>query len=1306
MIRAPYDAVFTPVITNQLNMERRKIINLNLRKKRAYPINDKKNNRKDEISSKPKKAKLSQDQDSTKANTLKTIKTTKKTNTKHRKTKTPNDPKQAEVIQWNICGLRGRLPEFQLITNEYNPKIIALQETMFDDTKYYDKLNGSKYKWYLKPGPVKIRNGVAIAIDKNIPHSEIDLKTDLQAIACRTTGENATTYVSIYIPPRKMTPKNLKSKLQDLIDQLPKPFILMGDFNAHRINWGSFKDDRWGNTMLEIINDNNLTLMNTGSSTKISITYSCLSAVDLTIVSNDIKQKLNWSVDIDNRGSDHFPIILRHNIKEPIRKKKPNWILQKADWDLFQLLLINKLPIERKFKIEEITTAITEAANKSIPKTKGTLKKRKPPWWNNKIEKVVNKRRKALKKLLKHKHNDNRKILIKKLARANRIARKKIKKAKKDSWDLFLKEINVDSDPAELWAKINALNNKKKKEEISFTDGANIINDQKEITNLLADYFFEQSATKNYSPSFQKIKEDHEKVPYKINDNDSSKTKIFNKDFSMKELNLALKNADGKAAGPDSISYEILRKLPMETKNILLTEYNNIWNNGPIPPEWKKSTVVPIPKGGLDKHKVTNYRPISLLNCMGKILEKMVNLRLITELEENNRLNANQFAFRPGKSTDEYFSDLEQLLSEPLSKSKHTECALLDISKAYDRAWRRPILDKLTEWDINGNMQRYINDFLTDREFQVEIGTTKSETKIQENGIPQGAVISVTLFLIAMNSVFDQVKNIHKNRVKILVYADDIIIVVIGQVKKKLRALLQKYVNKITKWANDIGFTIAPQKSKIIHICKETKHKRLSNIIIDGIDVPTVKYAKLLGITIDSRLTFNQHVVELRKDLINRCNLIKAICGRSDGADRTTLLRIFEAIVVSKIMYGAHFYFRGNEKQLKRIKPLYNQTIRRITGAFRTCPVASILAETGVLPLVDRIKLQTIKKAINWIEHKENTITETSPLITRANDYCEELTGQTIPEIATSSVKDRRKWYEKGPTIDWSIKNKIKAGCNERVAKQTFLETKNKYPNHQKIYTDGSLADNSVGCGITDLETNISVKLNEMCSIFSAEAMAIDLAIYFLASKDQESIIFSDSASCLAAIEEGNHNHPWIQEIEIDSKNYNITLCWIPGHTGIKGNELADKLANKGRQQSNENPHVPAHDAIKWINKETLKQYDYKWRSNNSSFLRMTKPTTYKWKDRKSVEEQKVLTRIRTGHTWLSHKHLIKKTDPPKCKFCNDELTADHIIRECRGYTNERIKYQTDSLNIYNNDETNENNLINFLKETKTFYEM
>lgn len=285
--------------------------------------------------------------------------------------------------------------------------------------------------------------------------------------------------------------------------------------------------------------------------------------------------------------------------------------------------------------------------------------------------------------------------------------------------------------------------------------------------------------------------------------------------------------------------------------------------------------------------------------------------------------------------------------------------------------------------------------------------------------------------------------------------------------------------------------------------------------------------------------------------------------------------------------------------------------------------------------------------------------------------------------------------------IDWTLKTQLRAGEQPEKAKKLFSEiASEKYEGRTKIFTDGSVSEEQVGFGVSAENLEIHGRLPDGCSIYSAEAHAIVAALQ--STRDTNPVVFSDSASCLASIEKGNSNHPWIQQAEILARATNASICWVPAHVGILGNEKADQLAAIGRRDAAPNMPIPAMDAKKQAKFYLRCSWESTWRYSNESFLRKVKSTTIPWQDRKSNKERRAITRLRIGHTNMSHRAIFSR-ESNICNTCGVEITVPHILTDCRKYDAERseIKLDTDISDILSNNETNEEKLIQFLKKCK-----
>ena len=211
-----------------------------------------------------------------------------------------------KIIQWNSRGIKANRSELLLWMTHLQPAIVCLQETFLKTNDDMTIKNHQSYNYINNTGHTA-SGGVSILIRNDIPQSKINLNTQLQAIVVKAALQRTINIFSLYIPPHNAINEN---ELNNVLQQLPTPFILIGDFNRHNIMWGCRSANQKGKTLENIINKDNLCLFNKKSQTPVNPYSASYSAIDLTLCDTSILLGFTWRVYDDTCGGDHFPIVL------------------------------------------------------------------------------------------------------------------------------------------------------------------------------------------------------------------------------------------------------------------------------------------------------------------------------------------------------------------------------------------------------------------------------------------------------------------------------------------------------------------------------------------------------------------------------------------------------------------------------------------------------------------------------------------------------------------------------------------------------------------------------------------------------------------------------------------------------------------------------------------------------------------------------------------------------------------------------------------------------------------------------------
>lgn len=221
------------------------------------------------------------------------------------------------IIQWNINGLSKHYTEIHRAKTVIQPIAFCFQETN-----------------------LRASGGVAIFTSDLIESTEIHIQSPLEVIAVSISLKTPLCICNIYLPD---STNFTLTDLNDIIKQLPKPFIFLGDFNSRNQMWGSHYTDQRGKTMEKFIENEHLILLNTGDYTSHNAAHNSHSAIDLTITNSSFAPKTEWNVLNEYNSSDHWPISIKILEQSPPTPALDRWNLKNSNWELYRDIISQDL---------------------------------------------------------------------------------------------------------------------------------------------------------------------------------------------------------------------------------------------------------------------------------------------------------------------------------------------------------------------------------------------------------------------------------------------------------------------------------------------------------------------------------------------------------------------------------------------------------------------------------------------------------------------------------------------------------------------------------------------------------------------------------------------------------------------------------------------------------------------------------------------------------------------------------------------------------------------------------------------------
>ena len=390
----------------------------------------------------------------------------------------------------------------------------------------------------------------------------------------------------------------------------------------------------------------------------------------------------------------------------------------------------------------------------------------------------------------------------------------------------------------------------------------------------------------------------------------------------------------------------MLSHLPEPFQYQLLQLINLIWSTSSIPSSWQHATLTPILKPSQNPCDPSSYRPISLLDAISKVVTRMVSCRLRSFLNDNSCLSPRQSGFRPLHSTTDVAMRLVSSIKSALDNDEYTLALFFDIQKAYDTVWHNGLLFKLRSLGVPRLLYSFIVNFLSHRTCSTRVSETISSPLPLSRGVPQGDPLSCDLFLVFINDIPLTMPGVDHG-----MFADDPSVWMSDPLPPLLFARAQCILRGVEEWGNRWQTRFAPMKSNYT-LFSNSGYIPNCQLKLYGTVVPYSANPKVLGVTLDSKLSFTTHIHNIVERSTNRLRLLKALTSRRWGANRNVLRLLYVQYIRPVMEYMAPVWLPFvSEPCLHRLQKIQNQAVRVATGCLVSTPSPHLNVELNVPPI-------------------------------------------------------------------------------------------------------------------------------------------------------------------------------------------------------------------------------------------------------------------------------------------------------------------------------------------------------------------